>query len=212
MPALILHRHPAATPLWLGETARRLELPMPGLVALHVAAPSPSSTLILEGAGWALRQPAREAGWTLLGETGDGPFAIRAEGPPVRLTCARDAAPATPACRLWRLTAADEGAVPETHWHAAAILGPGRLAQIGAGPARPLLRLGAGEAAWITLPPFPLTDEAEPVLAVLRGHRPLARLSGGGEAPVTLSLQAPTACELVWEGIQLRPKSRANSA
>ena len=69
------------------------------------------------------------------------------------------------------------------------------------------LRLNGGEMGRITLPETPLPGPILPVLAALRGPLPLADLDG-----LTLTLRAGAACEVLWEEVQLRPNSLANSA
>ena len=196
---LLHQRRPGVTSLWLDEHPRDLELPMAGLAAVHLPAAAPSSTLILGDA----RIPMPGAGWILLGEAGPG-ARLRAEGVPLRLSGTHGEGPLPPACRIWE---APDALVPESHWRAARIHGEGAMIALAGGPARPLLRLAGGSSAQVTLPDWRLPGPLEPLLAVLRGQPPLARLDG-----LTLTLRAASACEVVWEGVQLRPKSRANSA
>lgn len=196
---LLHQRRPGVTTLWLDDQPRSLDLPVGGLVAVHLPAAAPSSTLVLG----TLRVTAPAAGWVLLGPA--GPDAeLMAEGVPLRLSGTLDHGPLPPACRVW----AEEGEpVPEAHWRRARILGDGALLALAGGPARPWLRLAAGSTARVTLPALPLPAPMEPVLAVLRGPMPLAELDG-----LALTLRAAAACEVVWESVQFRPKSRANSA
>lgn len=196
---LLHQRRPGVTALWLDERPRDLALPVAGLVAVHLPAAAPSSALVLGET----RVAAPAAGWVVLSEAAPG-ATLRAEGMPLRLSGTEGEGPLPPACRVWEPSGAP---IPESHWRAASILGEGQLIALAGGPARPWLRLAAGGSARVTLPPLPLPDPVEPVLAVLRGEPPLAELDG-----MTLTLRAATACEVVWESVQLRPKSRANSA
>lgn len=196
---LLHQRRPGMTALWLDERSRGLDLPVTGLVAVHLPAAAPSSTLILGET----RVVAPGAGWVVLGQAGPG-ATLHAEGVPLRLSGTSGDGPLPPACRVWD---AGSGLIPEAHWYQARILGEGALVALAGGPLRPLLQLAAGGAARVTLPPLALPDPLDPVLAVLRGTPPLAGLDG-----LTLTLRAATACEVIWESVQLRPKSRANSA
>lgn len=196
---LLHQRRPGGATLWLDERPRDLALPIAGLVAVHLPVAAPSSALTLGET--CVAAPA--AGWIILGQAKPG-ATLRAEGVPLRLSGAEGEGPLPPACRIWEETGAP---VPEAHWHAARILGEGALIALAGGPVRPWLRLAAGATARITLPPLPLPAPLDPVLAVLRGEPPLAELDG-----LTLTLRAASACEVVWESVQLRPKSRANSA
>ncbi|TCI00500.1 hypothetical protein EJV46_07675 [Roseococcus sp. SYP-B2431] len=196
---LLHQRRPGTTSLWLDERPRGLGLPVAGLAAVHLPAAAPSSTLVLG----ATRVTAPAAGWVLLGQAGPG-AALRAEGMPLRLSGTLGEGPLPLACRIWD---AGEPLIPESHWRAARILGEGATIALAGGAARPLLRLAAGASARVTLPPLPMSAPLDPVLAVLRGRKPLAELEG-----LTLTLRAAAGAEVVWEAVQLRPKSRANSA
>ncbi|WP_027285414.1 hypothetical protein [Rubritepida flocculans] len=200
MRRLILERAPAGPLMWLTEAPFLLDAPPGAALALHLARPSPLGVLCVGER----RIPAGpEAGWRLLEAPPPGPLAVRAEGAPLALSL--DAA-ARPALRVWE--GAAEGDIPEGHWQAARILGRGAVAALGAGPARPLLRLAAGEAAWITLPALDLPALPAPRLEMLRGPAPRHRLHWGlpgaprarGPAPLTLALRAGLASELVWVG------------
>jgi len=195
---LLHQRRPGTAALWLDGRPRALDLPVAGLAAVHLPAAAPSSMLVLGAA----RIRAPEAGWVVLGQAGPGDT-LRVEGVPLRISGTQGEGPLPPACRIW----AEIGEpIPESHWRAARILGDGAVVALAGGPARPLLRLAAGGSARVILPPLAL-PAMEPVLAVLRGQPPLAELDG-----LTLTLRAAAACEVVWESVQLRPKSRANSA
>lgn len=196
---LLHQRHPGVTSLWLDERPRELALPVAGLVAVHLPASAPSSALVLGAA----RVTAPAAGWVVLGPAEPG-ATLHAEGAPLRLSGTRDEGPAPPACRIWE---ASGEPIPEALWRAARILGDGAVIALAGGPARPWLRLCAGASAQVMLPPLPLRDPLDPMLAVLRGEMPVTGLDGA-----TLTLRAASDCEVVWEGVQLRPKSRANSA
>lgn len=196
---LLFQRRRGTTVLWLDERPRALALPQAGLLAVHLPAAAPSSTLVLG----TMRVVAPPAGWVLLGAAEAG-ATLRAEGVPLRLSGGLGEGPLLPACRIWE---AEDALIPEAHWRAARLLGEGAVIALAGGLARPLIRLDAGGVAQVTLPPWPLPGPADPVLAVLRGSPPLAEFDG-----TTLTLRAAVACEVVWEGLQLRPKSRANSA
>lgn len=196
---LLHQRRPGGAALWLDGRPRELDLPVTGLVAVHLPAAAPSSALILGEA----RVSAPGAGWVVLGQAGPG-RTLRAEGVPLRLSGTLGEGPLPLACRVWD---AEGALVPEAHWHRARLLGESALIALAGGPVRPLLRLAAGTSARVALPPLALPRPLEPVLAVLRGETPLAELDG-----LTLTLRAASACEVVWESVQLRPKSRANSA
>ncbi|MDB5416563.1 MAG: hypothetical protein JWR10_4898 [Rubritepida sp.] len=212
MSRLLIQRRPGATVLWLNHHLRELGLAEDGLLALHVPVAAPSSSLIMVQSGTTTRLTAPQAGWQVLGLVGREPIQLRAEGAPMRVSGGLDEGPEAPAYRLW---AASADPIPDGHWRAARILGEGAVLALGGGPARPFLRIAAGMAAWVTLPPLQLPP-ATAVLAVLRGASPLAELSWGapgeGPQPLTLCLRAGAACEVVWEGVQLLPKSLANSA
>lgn len=198
MRRLILEAPPALGVLWLTEAPRPLALPPGGGFAVHLARAAPLATLVAgtQRVGGALLA----AGWLPL-PRGEGPVSLRAEDAPIALSRAADGAPAR---RLW---AEPPGAIPEAAWRAARILGEGAVMALGAGPARPFLRLAAGAAAWVTLPPLGLAALPAPRLAVLRGPPPRAVLRWGlphapraeGPGPVTLALRAGLPCEVVWE-------------
>lgn len=200
---LIHQRRPGGTRLWLGATPQPLHLPEAGnLLALHLPRAAPSSSLVVETSAGPARLEAPAAGWVVL-ELPGPPLSARAEGAPFQLSGALGEGPAFPACRLW---AAEPGLIPEDHWRRATILGEGAVLALAASPARPFVKLRAGEVARITLPPLELPGPLEPLLAALRGPLPLAELHG-----MTLTLRAGAACDVLWEGVQLRPNSRANS-
>ena len=198
---LIFQRRPGNTALWLGEAARPLELPAGALLALHLPRPAPSSTLVVTTAAGEARHAAPAAGWALLSLLGQA-LSVHAEGPPLALSGGQGEGPEFPACRVW----SDEGLIPEAHWRAARILGEGGVLAMAGGPARPFLRLRAGEMGRIALPATPLPGPVEPLLTALRGEIPLAELEG-----LTLTLRAGAFCEILWEEVQLRPNSLANS-
>lgn len=198
---LIFQRRPGQSHLWLGETPQPLDLPAGDLLGLHLPRSAASSCLVVTtGAGLA-RLEAPRAGWAVL--AAGRALAVHAEGPPFRLSGGLGEGPAFPACRVWE--AAPE-LVPEGHWRAARILGEGGVIALAGGVARPFLRLAAGGWGQIRLPPLALPGEAIPLLTALRGPLPLAEISG-----LTLTLRAGAACEVLWEGVQLRPNSLANS-
>jgi hypothetical protein len=213
MRRLIHESLPAGPVLWLGEAPLPLHAPHGTAIALHVARPAPSAFLCLE------RRPASaepgpppsvcggrrlpagpRAGWLIIEAPPEGPLALRAAG--ALLPLSLDAA-ARPALRVWE---GEESAIPETHWRAARVLGDGGVAALGAGPARPLLRLGPGGAGWITLPALGLPALPAPRIEVLRGSTPRHALHWGepgaprarGPAPITLALRAGLACEVLW--------------
>ncbi|MBS7788581.1 hypothetical protein KTR66_01165 [Roseococcus sp. SDR] len=201
---LIQQRQAGSTRLWLGDAPQPLHLPPAGnLLALHLPRAAPASALVVETQSGLARLMAPAAGWVVL-ELPGPPLAVRAEGAPFQLSGALGEGPAFPACRLWQ---AEPGLIPENHWRRARILGQGAVLALAAGPARPCVTLRAGEVARIALPPLDLPGPVEPVLTALRGPLPLAGLEG-----LTLTLRAGAACEVLWEGVQLRPKSLANSA
>lgn len=199
MLRLIEERAPAGPVMWLGDAPFVMEAPSGEVLALHLAHPSPSAVLRLAGRGIAA---GPRAGWLMVEAPPAGPLTLRAEGAPLPLSL--DAA-ARPALRVW---AGEDGAIPEADWRAARVLGVGGVAALGAGPARPFLRLAAGEAGWITLPPLDLPALPAPRLALLRGPPPRHALHWGepgaprahGPAPLTLVIRAGLACEVVWRG------------
>lgn len=225
---LILQRRPGAGSMWLTGQPFPMEAP-PGanLLGLHLPAPARSSLVATTTAGIE-RCDMLAAGWVLLPLPGHL-LTLHAEGAPFRISGA------PPACRFWE---AAPGLIREADWRAARFLGDGAVLALAGGVARPFMRLGAGETGWITLPPLFLPGPVKPILAPLRGPLPLAELShaaptGGplprsnrilteqpsfpGDAsperhPLTLTLRAGAACEVLWEGVQLRPNSFANSA
>ena len=198
---LMLQRRPGMSRLWLTAVPHPVPWPAARLLGLHLPRPAPSSSLIaITGRGEA-RLDAPQAGWALLRLPGR-PISLHAEGAPFCLSGGLGEGPEFPACRLW----SEEGLIPEAHWRRARILGDGCLLALAGSPARPFLRLGAGEMGRITLPETPLPGPILPVLAALRGPLPLADLEG-----LTLTLRAGAACEVLWEEVQLRPKSLANS-
>lgn len=198
MRRLILDAPPARGVLWLTQAPLALALPEGGGFALHLARAAPCAELDVNG--------ARVAG-ALLGDgwlplpAGGGALTLRAEGAPVALSRAADGGPAR---RVW-----DEapGAIPEAAWRAARIWGEGAVVALGAAPPRPVLRLAAGAAAWITLPALELPALPEPRLVTLRGPPPRAALRWGpphaprdhGPGPVTLGLCAGLACAVLWQ-------------
>lgn len=192
MRRLILDRPPGPACFWLGETPFRLEAPEAGTLALHLPRPAPLSVLLVGATR--MEGPLLRAGWVEC--AGSGPVALRAEGAPIALSLDQNG---RPALRAW-------AAPPEPPWQAARILGHGAVVALGAGGARPVLRLAAGEAAWVTLPH--LEALAEPRLRALRGPLPRAALRWGtphapaaqGPGPATLWLRAGLPCEVVWEG------------
>jgi len=198
---LIFQRRPGHTALWLGNTPRRLELPAGAVLALHLPRPAPSSSLVVTTAAGEARLAGPTAGWAVLSLPGRV-LSVHAEGPPLRLSGGHGEGPEFPACRIW----SQEGLIPEAHWRAARILGKGGVLALAGGPARPFLRLRAGEMGRIRLPATPLPGPVEPVLTALRGQAPMAELDG-----LTLTLRAGAFCEILWEEVQLRPNSLANS-
>jgi hypothetical protein len=200
---LIRQRRPGQTRLWLGATAQPLHLPPEGnLIALHLPRAAPSSALVVTTAAGPARLAAPAAGWAVL-ELPAPALAVLAAGAPFQLTGGFGVGPAFPACRLWQ---AEPGLIPEDHWRRAHILGEGAVLALAASAARPFVTLRAGEVARIALPPLTLPGPMEPVLTALRGPLPRAELNG-----LTLTLRAGADCAVLWEGVQLRPKSRANS-
>lgn len=199
---LIFQRRPGRTHLWLGAAPHPLEVPPGHLLGLHLPAPAPSSCLVVTTQDGEARLTAPGAGWAVLRLQGRARH-LHAEGAPLRLSGGLGLGPEFPACRLWDA----EGLIPEADWRRARILGEGGVLALAAGPARPFLRLSAGEMGRIILPETPLPGPILPVLAALRGPLPLAELEGW-----TLTLRAGAACETLWEEVQLRPKSLANSA
>ncbi len=200
---LILQRWQGPSRLWLGAAPQALHLPEGGgLLGLHLPRAAPASALVVTTAAGPARLAAPAAGWVAL-ELPGPPLAVQAEGAPFQLSGGLGEGPAFPACRLWE---AAPGLIPEDHWRRARILGDGAVLALAAGPARPFVRLAAGEVARITLPPPGVPAPLEPILAALRGPLPLADLTG-----LTLTLRAGAACAVLWEGVQLRPKSLANS-
>jgi hypothetical protein len=198
---LIFQRRPGRSHLWLGAAPHPLELPAGGLLGLHLPAPAASSCLVVTTSAGEARSASPAAGWAVLRLPGRV-LHLHAEGAPLRLSGGLGLGPELPACRLWDA----EGLIPEAHWRGAHLLGEGGLLALAAGPARPFLRLRAGEMGRITLPETPLPGPVLPVLAALRGPLPLVELEG-----LTLTLRAGAACEVLWEEVQLRPNSRANS-
>lgn len=192
MRRLILNRPPGAAHFWLGEAPFRLDAPKAGTLALHLSHAAPLSVLVAGAA----RLPGAllRAGWVECGAS--GPVALRAEGAPIALSLDQHG---RPALRAW-------DGPPEPPWPAARILGHGAVVALGAGRARPVLRLVAGEAAWVTLPY--LDALPEPRLCALRGPLPRVALRWGlphapvahGPGPATLWLRAGLPCEVVWEG------------
>lgn len=199
---LIFQRRPGASRLWLSRTPFALDLPAGRLLGVHLPQAAATSCLVVTTEAGTTRHEAPRAGWAVLTLPGR-PLKIHAEGPPLRLSGGLGDGPAFPACRLWD----GDGLIPEAHWRRAHILGEGGVLALAGGPARPFVRLSAGGWARITLPPLPLTAAPTPILAALRGPLPLADLEG-----LTLTLRAGAACEVLWEGVQLRPNSFANSA
>lgn len=198
---LIFQRRPGQSQLWLGAAPLALNLPEGRVLGLHLPQAAASSTLVVTTEAGQARHPSPGAGWAVLSLPGRA-FGVHAEGPPLRLSGGLGEGPEFPACRLWDA----EEVVPESHWRAARILGEGGLLVLAGGPARPFVRLDAGGWARITLPPFSLPEGAKPRLTALRGPLPLAGLEG-----MALTLRAGAACEVLWEGVQLRPNSLANS-
>jgi hypothetical protein len=194
----LIHEAPPAGPvMWLTDAAVVIEAPPGEALALHLARPAPSAVLCLAGRRIAA---GPRAGWWMVEAPPAGPVALHAEGAPVPLSLD---AQAHPALRVWEGT---EGPIPETHWRAARVLGPGGVAALGGGPARPLLRLGPGEAGWIILPVLDLPALPAPRIEVLRGPAPRHALRWGrpgeprpaGPAPLTLALRAGLGCEVIW--------------
>ena len=197
MRRLILDAPPACGVLWLTEEARALALPAGGGAALHLARAAPCAVLVVNAARLAGARLA--AGWLPLPAA--GALLLSAAGAPIPLSRAADGLPAR---RVWDEAA---GAIPEAAWAAARVWGEGRVVALGGGPPRPVLRLAAGGAAFVTLPWLEARALPEPRIATLRGPPPRARLGWGpphaprdaGPGPVTLALRAGLACEVVWE-------------
>ena len=161
--------------------------------------------LLAEGPGpvrvaWMLRGVAMEAaeagggpGWRLFPCHAGGADSVWIESAATPLRRARGTA--RPALRLWA------GRGPWPDWTGTRVLGNGVLAGL---PPRPLLVLEAGEAARLLLPPGFAPDQ-ELLPETMRGTAP-PRMERQGDL---LLVEARAA----WEGsVQLRPKSRANSA
>ena len=200
---LLFQRRPGVTTLWLDAQPQAFDIPAGGgWLGLHLRAPAPSSALVVTTTDGVARLEAPGAGWQMISLLGQ-PLALHAEGPPLRLSGAAGVGPEYPACRLW---AGHSELVSEALWHQAEFLGEGRLLGLAGGPVRPFLRLEPGQMGRIRLPLVPLPGPVQPVLSALRGHMPLFRLHG-----LTLVLRAGAACEILWEAVQLLPKSRANS-
>lgn len=199
---LIFQRRPGRTHLWLGAPPHPVSLPEGAVLGLHLPAAAPSSTLVVATDSGEARLSAPGPGWAILRLAGRA-LSLRAEGAPFRLSGGLGEGPEHLACRLWN----EEGLIPEAIWRRARILGEGAVLAVAGGPARPMLRLKGGEMGLITLPETPLPGPVQPVLAALRGPLPLAQLDG-----LTLTLRAGAACEVLWEEVQLRPNSLANSA
>jgi hypothetical protein len=179
--------------IWLAGEPLALTAPS----AIHLVRAAPSAVLV---AG-ATRIPgaALLAGWLPLPA---GARRIWAEGAPIPLARGADGGPAL------RSHADPEGAIPEHAWSTARVWGAGAVVAVGNGRARPVLRLEAGTAAWVTLPPLDLPALPAPRLVALRGPLPRASLRwglphapvAGGPAPITLALRAGLASEVVWAG------------
>jgi len=203
MRRLILNRSPGAACFLLADAP--LALGGAGMAAIHLPRAAPCATLVAQDAtGEEARLPGTllRAGWVELPRR---PCRIFAEGAPIPLSLGLGAAGGLPALRVWD---GPEPPIPEAIWAAARIWGRGCVVALGAGPARPLLRMAAGEAAWVTLPDFPSQVLPVPRLTALRGPPPRALLRWGlphaprtqGPGPVTLALRAGLGCEVVWEG------------
>ena len=203
---LILQRWPGTSHLWLGAEPHSLDLPEGRLLGLHLPASAASSRLVVTTTGGMAVLDGPAAGWAVLDLPGRA-VSLHAEGPPLRLSGGLGEGPALPALRLWDAPWDDGGPIPEGHWRRARILGNGAVLALAGGAARPFVRISAGGWARISLPTFPLLDGASPVLVALRGPLPLADLDG-----LTLTLRAGAACDVLWEAVQLRPNSLANSA
>jgi hypothetical protein len=198
MRRLILDRPPGPGRCWLGETPFRLDAPPRAALELHLPRAAPLSGLrageaVLPGA---LLRP----GWIELpASASDSSVLLRAEGAPMAVSLGVGAEGGRPALRAW-----DGG--PEPSWQAAKIWGHGAVVALGAGRARPVLRLSAGEAAWVCLPATDVLPA--PRLVALRGPLPRAAVHWGlphapqrhGPGPATLRLRAGLACEVAWEG------------
>ncbi len=203
MRRLILEAPPGPGLLWLTEAPRALALPAGGGFALHLARAAPGAVLHARAAaGVARLAPGFATGWIEPGLAAAADLVLQAEGGPLALSRAADGEPAR------RVFAEAPGAIPEAQWRAARVWGAGAVVALGAGRARPVLRLAAGAAAWVTLPPLDLPALPAPRLVALRGPLPRAALRWGlphapaaaGPAPLTLALRAGLACEVVWEG------------
>ena len=198
---LIFQRRPGSTALWLDTWPRPLDLPVGAALGLHLPRPAPSSELVVTTQAGEVRLASPAAGWAVLSLRGRV-LSLHAEGGPVRLSGGAGEGPEFPACRVW----SGEGLIPEALWRGARIMGEGSVLALAGGPARPFLRLRAGELGRIALPPYPLPGPVDPVLTALRGQLPLAQLEG-----LTLTLRAGAFCEILWEEVQLRPNNLANS-
>lgn len=198
---LIFQRRPGRSHLWLGAAPHPANLPAGAVLGLHLPSAAPTSTLVIATDSGEARLEAPGAGWAILRLPGPA-LTLRAEGAPFRLSGGLGEGPEHLACRLW----SEEGLIPEAIWRRARILGEGAVLALAGGPARPFLRLKGGEMGRITLPETPLPGPILPVLAPLRGPLPLAELDG-----LTLTVRAGAACEILWEEVQLRPNSLANS-
>lgn len=199
---LIFQRRPGRSHLWLSASPHPVSFPEGAVLGLHLPKPAPSSSLVIATEGGEVLLVAPGPGWAILRLPGRV-LSLRAEGAPLRLSGGLGEGPEHLACRLWSA----EGLIPEAIWRRAQILGEGAVLALAGGPARPFLRLNAGEMGRITLPATPLPGPLMPVLAALRGPLPLAELAG-----LTLTLRAGAACEVLWEEVQLRPNNLANSA
>jgi hypothetical protein len=205
MRRLILDRPPGEAFFLLSDAP--LILDGAGMVAVHLPRAAPCATLVARDAtGAEARLPGAllRAGWV---EVPGRPCLLFAEAAPIPLSMGAGAGAAggLPALRVW------DGAqppIPEASWGAARIWGRGGVVALGGGPARPLLRLAAGEAAWVTLPGLSAQMLPAPRLTTLRGPAPRAVLRWGlphapraqGPGAVTLALRAGLGCEVVWEG------------
>lgn len=192
MRRLTLDRPPGPAWFHLGEAPFHLEAAPSGTLALHLPRPAPLATLWAGGA--ALPGALLRAGWVEFAAA--GPAVLRAEGAPIALSLDQHG---RPALRAW-------DGPPEPPWQAARIWGRGAVVALGAKGPRPVLRLAAGEAAWVTLPRVETLPA--PRLRALRGPLPRVALRWGlphaplaqGPGPATLGLRAARECEVVWEG------------